>query len=227
MFDATPLSSGCARLYPGVPHVCIGVSPFNGYFTAERLIRLAEWTVEHFADFHFFVPDDVTAYTLEALGYPPARAKQKAHRQSCHVHNKIAAALTAAGVPDPATRILGMARLRELPAYRRVAREAERLFDTDVAFRSACYGASTWVLQNKVGNPPGDDALRLAVRYFLAELPLFAASGAITGNSRSMFAYHQRVPFLENFFDREFALRPDPGQGFLVVRESALEVAGS
>ncbi|MGH9059806.1 MAG: tRNA-dependent cyclodipeptide synthase, partial [Acidimicrobiales bacterium] len=166
------------------------------------------------------------AYTLEALGYPPARAKQKAHRQSCHVHNKITAALAALGVPDPASRILGMARLREMPAYRLIAQEVEKHFETDLAFRSACFGASTWVLQGKTGNPPDDEGLRLAVRYFLAELPLFAASGLITGNSRSMFVYHQRVPFLQKFFDREFVFQPDPGQGFLLVCEPALEVTG-
>ncbi|WP_409465465.1 tRNA-dependent cyclodipeptide synthase [Amycolatopsis sp. GA6-003] len=226
MFDATPLSSGCARLYPDVRHACVGVSPFNGYFTAERLIRLAAWTAGHFAEFCFFVPDEVTAYTLEALGYPPARAKQKAHRQSCHVHNKIAAALRALDVPDPESRILGMARLRELPAYRRLLAAAENCFETDRAFRSACYGASTWVLQGRTGNAPDEEALRLAVRYFLAELPLFAGSGLITGNPRSMFVYHQRVPFLEKFFAREFSFRPEPGQGFLVVAEAALEATG-
>ncbi|MFE0026708.1 tRNA-dependent cyclodipeptide synthase [Amycolatopsis sp. NPDC059021] len=226
MFEASPLSSGCARLFPGTPHACVGVSPFNGYFTAERLVRLAAWTADNFDDFHFFVPDDVTAYTLEALGYSPARAKQKAHRQSCHVHNKITTALTTLGVPDPPSRILGMARLREMLAYRRVAHEVEKHFETDPAFRSACHNASTWVLQGKLGDVPHDGTLRLAVRYFLAELPLFAASGLITGNTGSMFVYHQRVPFLRKFFDREFAFRPHPGQGFLVVREPVLEAAG-
>ncbi|MDT8914761.1 tRNA-dependent cyclodipeptide synthase [Amycolatopsis sp. PS_44_ISF1] len=226
MFDATPLSSDCARLYPEVSHACVGVSPFNGYFTADRLVRLAAWTAEHFEHFHFFIPDEVTAYTLEALGYPPARARQKAHRQSCHLHNKIGAALSALGVPDPGSRILGMARLRELPGYRRLAREVEHRFETDLEFRSACYGASTWVLQDKAGALPDEGRIRLAVRYFLAELPLFAGSGLITGHPRSMFVYHQRVPFLQQFFDRQLGFRPEPGQGFLVVREAALEVSG-
>ncbi|MFD9960107.1 tRNA-dependent cyclodipeptide synthase [Amycolatopsis sp. NPDC058986] len=226
MFDASPLSSGCARLFPGAPHACVGVSPFNGYFTSERLVRLAAWTAGNFDDFHFFVPDEVTAYTLEALGYSPARAKQKAHRQSCHVHNKITTALTTLGVPDPASRILGMARLWEMPAYRSVAHEVGKHFETDQGFRSACHSASTWVLQGKMGDVPNAGTLRLAVRYFLAELPLFAASGLITGNAGSMFVYHQRVPFLQRFFDGEFAFRPNPGQGFLVVREPVLEAAG-
>lgn len=223
MFEASPLSSGCARLFPDVPHACVGVSPFNGYFTAERLIRLAAWTAENFAEFHFFVPDDVTAYTLEAMGYPPARAKQKAHRQSCHVHNKITAALTTIGIADPASRVLGMARLRDILAYRRLANEVEERFESDRVFRAACYGASSWVLQGKTGTGSSQARLRLAVQYFLAELPLFAASGTITGNTGSMFVYHQRVPFLKRFFDREFSFRPHAGQGFLVVREPVLE----
>ncbi|ATY14442.1 tRNA-dependent cyclodipeptide synthase [Amycolatopsis sp. AA4] len=226
MFEANPLSSDCAALYPGAEHACVGVSLFNGYFTADRLTRLVAWTAEHFPEYHFFVPDEVAVYTLEALGYPAARAKQKVHRQSCHVHNKIASALRVLGVPDPERRILGIARLRTMPDYRELLREAETQLESDPAFRAAAYDASSWVLQGKTGVAPDSEALRLAVRYLLAEIPLFAGSGLITGNPRSMFVYHQRVPFLRRFFDREFAFRPRVGQGFLVVRDSVFAAAG-
>lgn len=223
MFEVSPLSPGCARAFPNASHACVGVSPFNGYFTADRLVRLAAWAADNFADFHFFVPDDVSAYTLEALGYPSARAKQKAHRQACHVHNKIAAALRTLGVPDPESRVLGMARLRDTVAYRRLATEVEDHFQRDQLFREACLSASSWVLQGKPSPAPGPPELQLAVRYFLAELPLFAGSGLITGNVGSMFVYHQRVPFLTRFFNHELSFRPTAGQGFLVVREAAME----
>ncbi|QKW33970.1 tRNA-dependent cyclodipeptide synthase [Actinomadura sp. NAK00032] len=219
MYETEPLSAECARALRRPEHVCIGVSPFNSYFSTARLASLARWAATAFAGFHFFVPDEITAYTFEALGYPAGRARQKAHRQSKYTHNKIRTALSSAGVPDAADRVLSMVRLNANARYQELFDQAAGLFEDSAEFREACLEATRWVLEHKL--PDGDatpEQLRSGVRYFLAELPMFAGSGYIVGASHSVFAYHQRVRFLERFFNRELEWSPRPGQGFLIVR---------
>lgn len=227
MFNSEPLTERCGALLPTASHVCIGVSPFNSYFSTERLTALAKWALTRFEQCHFFIPDTVAAHTLEALGYAPARARRKAARQGQYVHNKVATALRALGVADPQRLVLGMARLVERPRYCELAAQAGALFEQNADFRAACLDATHWVLDRKLppGTTPDEEQLRLAVRYFLAELPLFADPGGICGAGPSLFVYHQRVAFLEKFYRGELPWAPAPGQGFLVVREDETSTA--
>ncbi|WP_431040891.1 tRNA-dependent cyclodipeptide synthase [Streptomyces sp. P1-3] len=221
MFDVQPLTQNCCAAQQNASHACIGVSPFNSYFSTKRLVALADWALSEFDSCHFFVPDTAAAYTLEALGYPPDRARHKAQRQGQYVHNKITTALRTLSVDDPAELILGMARLEENARYRELLDHAHGLCADDPLFRQACLDASHWVLDRKLppDTLPTQEQLRLAVRYFLAELPLFVDSGGITESGPSMFVYHHPVDFLERFYRNELPWSPAPGQGFLVVRE--------
>lgn len=90
----------CKQILTRRAHACFGVSPFNSYFTTERVTELAKWGLSEFDAVHFFVPDAPAAYTLEALGYPPERAAHKARRQGQYVRNKIRRALADLGVSD-------------------------------------------------------------------------------------------------------------------------------
>ncbi|GGK20275.1 cyclo(L-leucyl-L-leucyl) synthase [Pilimelia terevasa] len=225
VYAMEPLSGECATVLRHNEHVCIGVSPFNSYFSPERLASLAKWAYGTFASFHFFVPDEITSYTFEALGYPASRARQKAHRQARYTHNKIHAALAALSVPNPGDHVLGMAQLNANPRYVELYDRVNELFVESEAFRDACLDATRWVLDGKLadGCPATPEQLNLGVRYFLAELPLFAGSGYVVGARHSLFAYHQRVRFLERFFNRELEWAPRSGQGFLVVRDTVSE----
>ncbi|WP_050514844.1 tRNA-dependent cyclodipeptide synthase [Streptomyces rimosus] len=229
MFVIEPLTERCRGYLPTATHVCIGVSPFNSYFTTARLRRLADWAVTRFESVHFFVPDMAAAHTLRALGYDLDHARHKARRQGQYVHNKITTALRALGVEDPAGLVWGMDRLHRTPRYLALFDEVHLRYEEDESFRAACLDASHWVLEHKL--PPGitatEDQLREAVRYFLAELPLFIDAGGIAGHRVSFFVYHQRVAFLERFFRRELSLQPTGGQGFLVVREAAQDRPGT
>ncbi|MBH5336777.1 tRNA-dependent cyclodipeptide synthase [Streptomyces pactum] len=223
MFDIEPLTERCGTVLREASHACIGVSPFNSYFSTRRLTELAGWALSAFGSCHFFVPDAAAAYTLEALGDTPERARHKAGRQGRYVRNKVTTALRTLGVAEPADLILGMDRLSQNARYRELLDAAQLLFETDAAFRAACLDASLWVLDRKLppGARPTPEQLGKAVRYFLAELPLFTDSAGIAGAGArsSMFVYHHRVRFLERFYRGELTWSPAPGQGFLVVRE--------
>ncbi|MGW5051418.1 tRNA-dependent cyclodipeptide synthase [Actinokineospora sp. NPDC004072] len=218
-FHARPLSIQCKQSLTHRTHVCFGISPFNGYFTTERITELAQWGLGEFSAVHFFVPDVPAAYTLEALGYPRERAAHKARRQGQYLRNKIVRALTELGVSEPDRLILGWSELDANRRYRRLLGEARRLFDRDPRFRAACLEASRWALDQRLppGSEPTADQLRTAVHYLLTELPLFADTRGIVGTTSSVFCYHQCIPFLHQFYRGELAWRPTAGQGFAVV----------
>jgi cyclo(L-tyrosyl-L-tyrosyl) synthase len=216
---ARPLSTGCRQILDQKTHVCLGISPFNSYFTTARIAGLAAWGLREFGAVHLFVPDVPAAYTLEALGYSPERAANKARRQGQYLRNKILRALVGIGVPEPERLVLDWQRLADIPRYHELLAAAHRLFDADKVFRAACLEASAWVLDNRL--PDGataTEAQRIsAVRYLLAELPLFADAAGITGQESSVFCYHRSIPFLHDLYHRRLPWTPAAGQGFAVV----------
>lgn len=222
-FHVQPSSSRCRAPLARRTHACFGISPFSSYFTTERITDLARWGFAEFDGAHFFVPDLPAAYTLEALGYPQARAAHKARRQGQYVRNKIIRALTEVGVGEPEGLVLGWSELDSNSRYRHLLEQAQCQFDSDPEFRAECLDASRWVLENRLpaGISATTDQLRSAVRYLLAELPLFTDTGGIVGVASSAFCYHQDVAFLRRLYGGELTWRPVEGQGFGVVTEPA------
>ncbi|MGW3353199.1 tRNA-dependent cyclodipeptide synthase [Nonomuraea rubra] len=221
-FSVRPLSPSCVRPLAERVHACLGISPFNGYFTTERITRLAAWALGTFADVHLFVPDVPAAATLRALGYTPERAAAKARRQACYLRNKICRALASLGVPDPQSRILDWAVLSANTRYRELLNAAYKLFTSDEEFAGSCVEATGWVLHGRLA-PEEITARRLeiAVDYLLAELPLFLDTAAIVGHSGSVFCYHTSTGFLERLYARDLPMKPADGQGFAVVAPAA------
>lgn len=227
MLRPLPLTEHCADPLARAEHVCIGVSPFNSYFTVDRIADLARWAMSGFRRFHFFVPDGPAAFTMEALGYDPVRAAQKAQRQGNYTRNKIVRALQQVCPSDPHALILDSAVLDTDQAYLSLLSEAHHRFATDPEFAEHCLDATGWVLDKRLpeGEHPTREQLRSAVRYFLAELPMFIGTVAVAGVASSVFAYHQRVAFLERLYRGELSWRPHPGQGFVVLHQAVPEQA--
>ncbi|MGW5054297.1 tRNA-dependent cyclodipeptide synthase [Actinokineospora sp. NPDC004072] len=227
MLRPTPLTAQCADPLAAADHVCIGISPFNSYFTAERIADLARWAMARFGSFHFFVPDEPSAHTLQALGYDPRRAARKAQRQGNYTRNKISRALEQLPAPDRRDLVLDSAALAGNASYQRLLSEAHHRFRTDPAFAEGCLAASGWVMERRLpdGEQPTRAQLRHAVRYFLAELPMFIGAVEVVGARSSVFAYHQRVGFLERLYRGELSWKPLPGQGFVLVEQAVPEPA--
>src|SRR5262245_54596447 len=97
---AEPLTPRCAGVLRRAEHACVGISPFNSYFNEQCLVELSAWATARFERVCFFIPAAASAHTLEALGYPPHRARVKAHRQGRWLRNKLDRALAAIGVVD-------------------------------------------------------------------------------------------------------------------------------
>ncbi|WP_433272115.1 tRNA-dependent cyclodipeptide synthase [Actinosynnema sp. CS-041913] len=227
MLRPLPLTEQCAGPLSRAEHVCLGISPFNSHFTIERIADLARWASAGFHRFHFFVPDGPSAFTLEALGYDPGRAARKAQRQGNYTRNKILRALEQVRAPNPDELILDSSALDGNRAYLRLLSQAHQRFAADPEFARQCLGATGWVLDRRLpeGESPTGDQLRSAVRYFLAELPMFVSTVEVAGVGSSVFAYHQRVPFLAHLYGGELSWRPHPEQGFVVLEHAVPERA--
>lgn len=216
-----PITSECATAFSAREHVCFGISPFNSYFSEARIEQLARWGKSEFHSMHFFVPDVPSVYTLEALGYTSERAAWKARRQAQYLYNKISKSLARIGYDSHSipSMILNWNQLQENPYFVHKHQEIIERFEEDRDFESACIEASAWVLEGRL--PPGAEAsenqLFQAVRYLLAEIPLFLDTAAIVGSTSSVFVYHQCVPFIERLVSGGFGCKRNPSQGFVVI----------
>lgn len=220
-FHAKPLTDRCQGALAGRVHACLGVSPFNSHFSASHIAALARWATTTFGAVHFFVPDTAAAYTLEALGHPPHKAAWKARRQGQYVKNKIRRGLLAAGVTEPEGCLLDGEALATNSFYGKLREQVEQHYLGDPAFARACLEATAWTLERRLpdGRQPTSEQLSCAVRYFLAELPLFLDTPRIAGVSSSVFCYHQVPAFLDDLFHSRLALRPESGQGYVQLTD--------
>lgn len=107
-------------------------------------------------------------------------------------------------------------------AFARLHEHGLRRYAEETGFRDACREASGWVLAGNLpaGQRPGAERVERAVRYFLAELPLFLDTPAIVGAEASVFCYHQPPDVLRRLYAGELGWRPATGQGFAVVTEA-------
>ncbi len=216
-----PVTADCAAILRAREHVVVGVSPFNSYFTEEKIAELINWAKENFRAFHLYVPDGPSQFTLEALGYPENKARKKANRQGRWLLNKIRRALCAAGVKKAEAEklILCSEALDHHPAYGQLVDEVDAICASDTSFYEGCVETSRWVLNGQAGDPDEvtRDMLESAVRYLKAELPFFMNSPAIIGAPSSVFAYHQCPPFLEELFQTRRGEIVNKRQGFVKV----------
>lgn len=216
-----PMTGNCARNFEARHHVCFGISPFNSYFSEAKLEDLARWGKQEFDSMHFFVPDVPSAFTLEAMGYDSEKASWKARRQCQYLQNKIHRALKNVGFSEyEACEVyLGWERISGNHHYQQLHNQALQLFEEDESFKKTCLEATQWVLEKKVPDVSSlsEQSISYAVRYLLAELPLFADSAGIVGQSHSVFCYHQRVSFIEKLFQGELAYPVSSNQGFVIL----------
>ena len=223
-----PITENCRRVYELGDTAVIGISPFNSYFSESRIAALATWALPRFRNVYYYLPDGPSVYTLEALGYEPAKAARKARRQSAWLRNKIKRALRNTGMTSVAAeeRIVDSAWLDRDSAYQTLLRQMHCRFEHDIDFRQDCAACSGWVLQRRTENlAVCNKAVDCAVQYLLAELPLFTNANEILRCPSAVFCYHQCPEFIEGLFLGRHGRIASPHQGFVVVSQSSVSVA--
>ena len=201
-------------------HICFGISPFNSLFSEEYLSSLVDFSLKNFKTFHFFLPDAPTVYTLEALGYGQSESRKKMKKQINWLRNKMLKALVANGLSsEKEDYILDAEKLEKNETFQDELKTVYGFFDFDPLFRNECLEASRWVLQNKMEEKLITEAVLLkAVKYFLYEIPLFAATNKIVQSTTSLFCYHQHIPFHERLYQNLLSYEPSFGQGYGMIK---------
>lgn len=219
-FGITPLTDQCENIYKEKEHVCIGISPYNSLFSEEYISQLISWCMENFEDFHLFLPDEPTMYTLKSLGYSDEKCKKKLKKQINWLKNKIKKALLQNGIEleKHSEYLLDWQRLVKNPVFKSELDNVYLLYKSNDEFKENCLQASKWVLLNKVCEDDlTSSCLETAVNYFLCELPLFAATSRIVGKKSSIFCYHQSIDFHKKLYDRKMSYVPHDKQGYGVI----------
>jgi cyclo(L-tyrosyl-L-tyrosyl) synthase len=200
-------------------HALIGISPFNGFFTEYNLEKIFAWAIDNFKEISVFIPDEISAYTLQAAGYSEDKAQKKTARQDRYLKHKAIRALMANGLleTEAESKMLYLSYLTKNKRYIEVYNNCMRLFDTDKSFKDGCLATSKWVLDGKsVQGVITDESLEIAVKYFLAELPLYLDTPGILGTPSSLFVYKDAPSeFLKKIYAENLLVAPR--QGYLAI----------
>ncbi|MCP2164244.1 tRNA-dependent cyclodipeptide synthase [Goodfellowiella coeruleoviolacea] len=222
-FEFIPLTPSCQRIYERGDHVVVGVSPGNSYFRVGLLTELLRWVRARFTQVDVIVPDSAFVDNLMAIGYPPARATQKARGEINAVRNRVVRAWRAVDDSAPVEGHLHLlSSLLTNPVYQALRARAEEAFNQDAELSSRCLAMSRVVLRSYLdGDEPTAEQVRAGVRYLLAELPFFVGSADIFGVPTSMCFYHKPVPLAELVFSPESSFRASERQGYAIIRPAA------
>ncbi|WP_018694280.1 tRNA-dependent cyclodipeptide synthase [Algicola sagamiensis] len=192
-------SPQCERIYQNGEAAVIGISPFNSYFSEQRIAALYAWSRAQFKHTWLYIPDEPTKYTLIAQGYDEKKAISKSKRQCQYLKNKINRAVD---LSHEQVTLVDSAWLENSTGYQEKYSEILSLFESNDDFREGCLASSHAILKKPLTGhtPVTKSALDIAVKYFLAELPIFLSSAEIFEQTSAVFCYHDHPTFLKNLF---------------------------
>jgi cyclo(L-tyrosyl-L-tyrosyl) synthase len=174
-------------------HALIGVSPFNSYYSEDNLRKLFFWGLNNFKEISVCIPDGASTYTLQAIGYPKDKADRKAKRHDNNLRNKAIKTLVANNLSEDEAKskmVFFTDLAQNNKKYIEFCKLYEQMYENDKNFREGCLLTSKCVLSAKGNSVCVDErALNLAVKYFLAELPLYLNTPEILNVSSSLFVY--------------------------------------
>jgi len=217
--EIRPLTPNCSIPFSSREHICFGISPYNSLFSEEYISALIGMGLNQFKSVSLFLPDEPTFYTLEALGYTEEECRRKMKKQLNWLRNKINMAIRSHGLtPEKDIKVLNWETLTENKVFNQKHAEVFEHFDSDENFRNACLSASRWVLNGRMAEAEiTEKALLKAVKYFLAEIPLFSDANNILGCETTLFCYHQSIDFHDKLYNSELNLKPAHGQGYGLI----------
>ena len=214
-----PAAANCSKLLEGKEHAVIGISPFNSYYSEQRIASLIRWGIDNFNDFHLFVPDTLPVFNFLSLGYPEERAKSKTKHQWKYLNNKITKAFMANGFTEPpCSKLITISEpLSNNEMYKMIHQKCIDQYKYDPVFKKQCLKASESIFGNSYDPATGDTKLEIAVQYLLGELPLYLNTPEILGVKSSLFIYHDKIDFFVNLYTGHHKLL-SANQGHLIVK---------
>jgi cyclo(L-tyrosyl-L-tyrosyl) synthase len=217
-----PVDSNSGVLLKKKEFALLGVSPFNSYFSLEKILELLDIIHYEFTNFTIFIPDKISRFTLEALGYEESRINYKIRKQDNYLKNKVTKALSIFKEKyniDISNKVVTLSSLLENPVYINYYNITQELYNKDKVFKQGCLDTSEWVLTNHSKyseSTLNKISLEIAVQYFLKELPLFLWANKILGIENCCFVYPSIPLFLLRIY-KEYYLN-SINQGFLIIK---------
>src|SRR5262249_46582201 len=120
------------------PHVVLGMSPGNAFFTRKRIEIAVCGMARLFGEVTVVVPDAIAVHTYRALGYSEQQSRAKAKENGLNIKNRCQRAMERARIESPSTelRILDWeCDVKSLPGYWEAYGRVCTLFDTNEHFR--------------------------------------------------------------------------------------------
>jgi tRNA-dependent cyclodipeptide synthase len=187
------------------PFALIGISPFNSYFSVEKILELCEWIYRRYDNFAIFIPDEISKYTFEALGYTKERLNRKTKKQDNYTMNKVTKALSMFydnHEIEKDIEIHTISKLKEDKSYKDLYLIFSQMFFNNKIFRHNCLDVTHWILSNNNNkNIEIDDFQKnIAVQYFLFELPIMTYATDVLKLGSCDFVYHNIPAFLKHLY---------------------------
>jgi tRNA-dependent cyclodipeptide synthase len=204
------------------PFALIGISPFNSYFSIEKILEICEWIHKHYDDFAIFIPDQISRYTFDALGYSESRIKEKVRKQDNYTTNKAKKALSYfyENYPEKQeVKIHTISQLTQQESYQQLYKIYSNLFLTDKDFRRNCLEVTEWVLMNNNKDKTQqieESQKNIAAQYFLLELPVMRNATDVLQIEFCDFVYQSIPNFLKHLYLSQDLVSPN--QNFLVLK---------
>ncbi|WP_328738442.1 tRNA-dependent cyclodipeptide synthase [Streptomyces erythrochromogenes] len=219
VFTVRPYTPHCQVINDEGDHAVIGISPGNSYFSAQRVLDLAQWGMRNFAQVDLIYTDMHVAEMYEALGYGEDEARRKAVKNLRGVRAKVNNAAAEADPTGVRLRARPMSSLTDIPAYRSLHNHLNNLLDIDPEFRETCNSLVDVFLSSKVlnGKAATPRQREVCLEYVCAEAPLFLDTPAILGVPSSLNCYHQLLPMAELLYSRGSGLRASRNQGHAII----------
>jgi cyclo(L-tyrosyl-L-tyrosyl) synthase len=198
-----------AKVIPKGEHALVAVSPCNSYFSIKNMEALFNWTHENFHDFNVFITDGASVFNFIALGYDKKLALKKTKKNDSGLKCKVIRSLTNIGfsTDDSRKKILFLSHLSKTDRYIKMYNYYMHIFQSNTSFRNDCLGATKTMLLERMEDV-SDDAANLAVKYLLAELPLWLDSPSVLGIESSSIIYKELSFFWERICYHHKLLAP-------------------
>ncbi|MGD1804842.1 tRNA-dependent cyclodipeptide synthase [Dapis sp. BLCC M126] len=211
-----PITSNCQLLYERGKHAVLGISPFNSFFSEKNIAILSKWAMNNFKSFNLFIPDEPYVYTLMALGYDEVKATKKAKKQANYLRTKCLKVLIGLELSrnEAEEVILNFRYLNKNINYLSALKFYEDKYANDSEFRINCLETSKQVVETQTYI--SDYRLEIAVKYLLAELPLFFNSASVLEKKEAVFCYRNCSLFIQTVFERKDCIVPN-NQGYIIV----------
>ncbi len=221
MEKLTALSSVCENVLSKREFAIVGISPLNSYFSVQNIAKLIEFATTNFKSFGLYVPDGMSIYTLQALGYSEVDANRTMKKNDKELKRKIDQALdlVAKNINVSSASIILASELLKNNTYVELYELCKEEFKLNTKFRQGCLETSKWVLNanNRQKNEITETSLLIAVEYFLRELPLFLDSPKVQNKESCVYIYTSTSKFLEQIYlNRHEYKLINPTQGYAV-----------